>query len=116
MGRSMDFFDGHFDRTGRVAAPGSLTEDPRMPDKPMEAKAGAEDLKAFYPARAPSSGKFCFNKCPEYLEDPEEERYKAAREESLKARAGGATPFKPSGTKSTRPARTVVFHEPGVRM
>jgi len=118
MGRSIDFFDGHFDRSGRVAGPKSITEDPIMvareevKEEPREALHG----KPFYPARAPSSGKFCFNKCPEYLEDPEEERYQAAREEALKLHAVGSVPFKPSGTKSSRPARTIVFYQPGVKM
>lgn len=115
MGRSIDFFDGHFERSGRVAGPKSMTEDPIIPAR-EEVKDERKDLKPFYPARAPSSGKFCFNKCPEYLEDPEEERYKDMREAALKAQAVGATPFKPSGTKSSKNTRTIVFHQAGVRM
>ena len=98
-----------------MAGPKSITEDPIMVAR-EEVKEEPRDLKPFYPARAPSSGKFCFNKCPEYLEDPEEERYQAAREEALKAQAVGPIPFKPSGTKSSRPARTIVFYQPGVKM
>jgi len=111
MGHSVDFFDGH----RFVAAPKGLTEDPIIPARAEETKEQVA-LKPFYPARAPSSGKFCFNKCPEYLEDPEEERMQARRDEALKVRAVGERPFKPSGTKSTRPARTIVFHEPGIKM
>ena len=102
-------------RSGRGAGPKSITEDPIIPAR-EEVKDERKDLKPFYPARAPSSGKFCFNKCPEYLEDPEEERYKDMREAALKAQAVGATPFKPSGTKSSKNTRTIVFHQAGVRM
>jgi len=118
MGRSIDFFDGHFDRSGRVAAPKSITEDPVIPAPEVVKEEPRESIhgKPFYPARAPSSGKFCFNKCPEYLEDPEEARYKAAQEEALKMRNVAEKPFKPSGTKSSRPARTIEFYEPGIRM
>jgi hypothetical protein len=100
-----------------VAGPKSITEDPIIPAREV-VKDEHQNLhsKPFYPARAPSSGKYCFNKCPEYLEDPEEERYKAAREEALKAQAVGSVPFKPSGTKSSRPSRTITFYQPGVKM
>jgi hypothetical protein len=53
---------------------------------------------------------------PEYIEDPEEERMKARREEAKKVQAVGERPFKPSAINSSRPARTIVFHQAGVKM
>jgi len=115
MGASVDFFDAH----KRTAAPKGLTEDPIIPAREPPPEGEPVSHLPFYPARAPreggpNRGGYCFNKMPEYMEDPDEERMAARREEALKARTVGA-PFKPTGTKSSKPSRTIVFHQPGVR-
>ena len=103
-----------------VAAPRVLKEDPIIPARPPPEKEH-KDIKPFYPAKAPreggpNRGGYCFNKMPEYIEDPEEERMKARREEAKKVQAVGERPFKPSAINSSRPARTIVFHQAGVKM
>ena len=50
------------------------------------------------------------------IEDPDEERMQARREEAKKVQSVGERPFKPSAINSSRPARTIVFHQAGVKM
>ena len=40
----------------------------------------------------------------------------ARREEAKKVQSVGERPFKPSAINSSRPARTIVFHQAGVKM
>jgi len=112
MGHSVDFFDGH----KSVAAPKGLAEDPRMPDKPEPASPEVVPTVPFYPSRAPRSGPMgTFQKFPEYIEDPLEEKIKAARAVAAATRIT-TTAFRPTSNAKSTPQKTILFHEAGVHM
>jgi len=116
MGASLDFFDAH----KHTAAPKGLTEDPLIPPRPDPPKTEPISHIPFYPARAPreggpNRGGYCFNKMPEYMEDPDDEQMKARKEEAEKVQKVGAHPFKPTGLKSSKPTRSITFHQAGTR-
>jgi len=112
MGHSYDYFDSH----EKVAAPKGLTEDPRMPDKPPPESKAPPITVPFYPPQAPREGKLgTFGKFPQYMDDPLDEKMKAAREQAEKEKITTAA-FKPgAGSKST-PTKSIAFHQPGVNM
>ena len=118
MGHSLDFFDGQ----KSVAAPKSLTEDPRMPDKPAPPPPPeAVGLTPFYPAKGPQSGAASphvlgplgtFQKFPEHIPDDHEAKMKLVREATAAAKIDGAA-WRPTYQNKTCPTKTVLFHEPG---
>ena len=116
MGAALDFFDAH----KHTAAPKGLTEDPFIPPRPDPPKPEPISHVPFYPAKAPRTGGpnrggYCFNKMPEYMEDPDDERMKARKEEAEKVQKVGSTPFKPTGLKSSKPTRSITFHQAGMK-
>lgn len=112
MGHSCDYFDSH----DRVAAPKGLTEDPRMPDKPPPDSKPPAITVPFYASQAPRKGKLgTFGKFPQYMDDPLEEKIKAARAQAEKEKITTAA-FRPTSPSKSTPSKSILFHQPGQSM
>ena len=94
-----------------------------MPDKPVPSQEELKPMSAapFYPAKAAQSGAGSphvlgplgtFQKFPEHIADPLEEKMKASRDAATAAKITGGA-WKPNYNNKTCPTKTVLFHEPG---
>ena len=112
MSHSLDFFDGY-----KSVASRKILEPQEQPEKP--ATPAAEAGKAisetpFYPAQGPRSGPLgTFSKFPEYIEDPEDAKMKAAREAAAEAKITGGA-WRPTYSNKSTPMKTIVFREAGI--
>jgi len=114
VSHSLDFFD----HKKGVASSAVYTEEPRVPERPVKEDEGkAVSSAPFYPARAPKSGHVgAFNKFPKYIEDPLDDKLKAARAAAEAARAIIGNPFKPPQKPKTMPQKSILFHQPGPQL
>jgi len=110
MSHAVDFFD---QKSYKCASSMVFTEEPRVPERPPKPAVNGNIVdhgKAFFPAKAPSSGPHAtLNKFPEYKEDPLDLKIKKAQEEAAANRREGAAPFKPTGNPHTTPTPSIVF-------
>ena len=89
-----------------------------MPERPpKEDEFKPVSAAPFFPAKSPKSGKFgAFNKFPTYMEDPLDDKLKAAKAAADAVKRTDAVPFKPPMKPHTTPTRSIMFHQAGPQL